>query len=148
MFDRYLWPERRALTDAERGAADGRIARAQTAGTITADQARDRQQRLARAANRGELTAAVAGLGAAPAGLLAVPRVAAALWVALNVVQLIVWAMVSLISWSLDSPWWLWSVLGGAVVVAGIARGVEWTYQLLLAEDRPSPFGGGLRVHA
>lgn len=46
-------------------------------------------------------------------------RILTAVWLAVVLVELAVWLMICVISGNLESPWWLWSVLGGVVVVGG-----------------------------
>jgi hypothetical protein len=145
MINELLWPERQPVRGPEIDAATRRIADAQAAGKITAEQAEGRQAQVAAAGNRGELYAAVTALGPLPP--LALPRVAAGLWGALGAVQLTVWLLICLISWSLDGPWFLWSLAGGALVVLGISRGVEWAHRHLLGGGSHA-FEGGSRADA
>lgn len=54
-------------------------------------------------------------------------RVATGLWLAVSAVNLVVWLMVTIISGSVDGPWFLWSVAAGGVVVLGL-RFADRTY--------------------
>jgi len=57
-----------------------------------------------------------------PTGFFIARGVAVALWLTLSAVNLVVWLMICLISGGWDDPWWLWSVLIGALAVAGVRR--------------------------
>jgi hypothetical protein len=46
-------------------------------------------------------------------------RILTAVWLAVLLVELAVWLMICVISGNLESPWWLWSVLVGGVIVGG-----------------------------
>jgi hypothetical protein len=46
-------------------------------------------------------------------------RILAALWLGLLLVELGVWLMIWIISGDLESPWWLWTVFVGGVIVGG-----------------------------
>lgn len=51
--------------------------------------------------------------------LTMVTRILAALWLGLVLVEVGVWLAIWIFSGDLESPWFLWSVLGGGVVVGG-----------------------------
>jgi hypothetical protein len=44
-------------------------------------------------------------------------RVVTALWLGVAVLQFMVWAAVCAVRGSVDSPWWVWEFIGGAIVV-------------------------------
>lgn len=46
-------------------------------------------------------------------------RILTAVWLAVVLVELAVWLMICVFSGNLESPWWLWSVLVGGVIVGG-----------------------------
>jgi hypothetical protein len=46
-------------------------------------------------------------------------RVLTAVWLAVVLVELAVWLVICVISGDLQSPWWLWSVLVGGIIVGG-----------------------------
>jgi hypothetical protein len=47
-------------------------------------------------------------------------RVVTGLWLGVAVIQFIVWAAVCAVRGSVDSPWWFWEFIGGAIVVGGL----------------------------
>lgn len=52
--------------------------------------------------------------------LAMVARAATLVWLVVSAVNFVVWLLVCLFSQSLDSPWFLWSLVTGGIVVAGI----------------------------
>jgi hypothetical protein len=67
----------------------------------------------------------------APADGLRTARWAAgALTVVLTAVQLVVWLMISIISKSVDTPWWLWSTIPGVVVTGFLSWMISTRDQL------------------
>jgi hypothetical protein len=57
-------------------------------------------------------------------------RVLTALWLGVVLVEVVIWLAICVIGGNLESPWWLWSVLVGGVVVGGVrlaARGQKKT---------------------
>jgi hypothetical protein len=46
-------------------------------------------------------------------------KILTALWLGLVLVEFGIWLMICIISGDFESPWWLWSVLVGGVVVGG-----------------------------
>ena len=51
--------------------------------------------------------------------LTMITRILTAIWLGLVLVELGVWLAICVISGDLESPWWLWTVLVGGVVVGG-----------------------------
>ena len=51
--------------------------------------------------------------------LTMVTRILTALWLGLVLVEFGVWLAICVIGGDLESPWWLWTVLVGGVVVGG-----------------------------
>ena len=49
-------------------------------------------------------------------GLQTARWAAGAVTVVLTAVQLVIWPMISIISKSVDTPWWLWSAVPGVIV--------------------------------
>ena len=49
-----------------------------------------------------------------------VRAVVTGVWLAVSLVQFVVWTLVCLIGWHLVNPWWIWTVLVGGVVVGGL----------------------------
>jgi hypothetical protein len=52
-------------------------------------------------------------------------RVLTAVWLAVVLVEVAVWLVVCVVSGDLESPWWLWSVLVGGVIVGGFHLAVR-----------------------
>jgi hypothetical protein len=46
-------------------------------------------------------------------------RILTAAWLAVLLVELAIWLVICVVSGDLESPWWLWTVLVGGVVVGG-----------------------------
>jgi hypothetical protein len=42
------------------------------------------------------------------------------LWLLVSTVQFTVWTLVCVIGWHLASPWWLWTVAVGGIIVVGL----------------------------
>jgi hypothetical protein len=40
--------------------------------------------------------------------------------VAVTGIQMVVWLLICIIGWHIESPWWLWSLGGGALVIGGL----------------------------
>jgi hypothetical protein len=40
--------------------------------------------------------------------------------VAVTGIQLVVWLLICIIGWHIESPWWLWSLGGGALAIGGL----------------------------
>jgi hypothetical protein len=130
LFGKLLWPERTPVSETERELAATRISRARTTGILTDDQARQRHDLLPGARTRADLREALDGLpGAAPGGLLIVRRVFTALWLAVSIIQLCIWVLVCVIGAHFASPFWLWTVVGGAVIVGGLWWVTESEYR-------------------
>lgn len=58
--------------------------------------------------------------GATPAGWHLARRVVTAVWLGGIGVQLIIWALMSLIGWRFVNPYWLWTAAVGGVVVGAL----------------------------
>jgi amino acid transporter len=48
-----------------------------------------------------------------------ITRVLLALWLGIVLVEFGIWLVICLVAGELESPWWLWGVLVGGVVVGG-----------------------------
>jgi hypothetical protein len=57
-------------------------------------------------------------------GLRRARRIAAVIWLSATGVQIVLWAVICLATVNVDAPWWLWTLLPGAVVV-GVLRLLE-----------------------
>jgi hypothetical protein len=53
-------------------------------------------------------------------GLHTARNVVTAAWVGASSLQFVVWVAICLIGWHLINPFWLWSVLGGGVIVGAM----------------------------
>ncbi len=69
----------------------------------------DHQQQLVDGRSRG-----------APSTLTSVRRALTLLLIAVTAIQIVVWLLICIIGWHLESPWWLWSAAGGALIIGGI----------------------------
>lgn len=134
-FGRILWPERILVTELERKLAITRVEHARSVGELDVQQARLRLERLDAAATRAELCAALEGRPdpLTPPGLRIAPRVGAALWLALSLVDTIIWVSIGLISGQWDSAWLLWPLIGGGVLVLGLWSTREWDRRMRLS---------------
>jgi hypothetical protein len=63
-------------------------------------------------------------------GLRTARWAAGALTVVLTAVQLVVWLMISIISKSVDTPWWLWSTIPGVLVTGFLSWMISTRDQL------------------
>ena len=55
--------------------------------------------------------------GTRPAGGLA-RRVVTIVWAVVGGIQFVIWLLMSLISQSFKAPFWLWTIVGGGIVLA------------------------------
>ncbi|QWF77268.1 hypothetical protein [Amycolatopsis sp. CA-230715] len=118
---RMLMSERIPASAADRDAAVSRITRGREDGALTEREAGDRFDRLDIAATREAVRRALEGLpGVPPAVLVPVRRVVTWVWLGVNVVQIAVWLLMCLIGLHFAPPFWLWSVVGGGLVVAAL----------------------------
>jgi hypothetical protein len=120
LLRRLLWPdtvpadaEDKARALAVLDAPDAGLTEAERAARITAVDA---------AATRNDLYLALEGLGAGvpPWGVTMALRVASMVWIAMTAVQIVVWLAIGIGTGGLDVPWWLYSSVGGAGVVAAL----------------------------
>jgi hypothetical protein len=54
-----------------------------------------------------------------------ITRILLAVWLGVVLVEFGVWLAICLIGGEFESPWWLWSVLVGGVVVGGVHLAVR-----------------------
>jgi len=95
-----------------------RIEQARKAGSLNEEQARERQEQVPLAQTRLELRPAIEGLpGTTSPGLLATRQVVTAVWFALTLVQFVIWVLVCIIGLHFANPWWIWSFVGGLIIV-------------------------------
>jgi len=136
MLGRLLWPERIPVSAEHRAVATSRISNAQATGLIDAAEARERQARVQVASTREELRPSVDGLpGTTPKGLIIARRVATGIWLGMSLIQFCVWMLVCLIGLHLVNPWWLWTAIGGGLIVAGLWWATESEYRMTPAID-------------
>jgi hypothetical protein len=121
MLGPLLWPESQALSNQDRQTAHAKIESAASQGALTVQEAEDRHELLRAANTRGELRRVFNGLPAAvpPSGLTRALRLVTAAWLAICVVQFLVWVILAVFG-HFDGPWWLWSDIGAGLVVAGL----------------------------
>lgn len=128
---RMLMSERIPASTAAREGAASWIVRARENGALTEQEAGDRRARLDSAATRDAVRHVLDGLpGVPPPGLVPVRRVITWVWLGLNVVQIAVWLLMCLIGLHFAPPFWLWSVLGGGLVVAALWWLTESVYRV------------------
>lgn len=117
-----------APTDADREAAAQRIGRGYAEGRITVQEFDERLAALWRAATHSELRILLADM---PEGPVTAPaptatptdrpllRLLTGGWLAINVVNFVVWALICMIGFQWESPWWLWSLVPAGLALAG-----------------------------
>jgi hypothetical protein len=115
-------PDEQELSYTDKQAAHAKIESAARQGVLSARQAADRHRLLNDSHRRGQLREVLAGLHDAvpPTGLTLALRIAAVGWLAVCVIQFVIWVVLAAFG-HLDRPWWLWSDLG-----LGLAVGVLW----------------------
>ncbi|WP_328327161.1 hypothetical protein OHA70_00245 [Kribbella sp. NBC_00382] len=115
-------PDELELSYTDKQAAHAKIESAARQGVLSAQQAADRHRLLNESHRRGQLREVLAGLHDAvpPTGLTLALRIAAVGWLAVCVIQFVIWVVLAAFG-HLDWPWWLWSDLG-----LGLAVGVLW----------------------
>jgi len=114
-----VWPDARRASDEDRATAEATVEAAVAGGILPASEAGYRRVSIGTARTRGDLRHAVRGLagGVPPEGLTTALGVASAIWLVMTVAQVVVWLVIGVAN-GLDGPWWLYSTLPGAVVVA------------------------------
>lgn len=115
-------PDEQELSYTDKQAAHAKIESAARQGVLSTQQAADRHRLLNDSHQRGQLREVLAGLHDAvpPTGLTLALRIAAAGWLAVCVIQFVIWLVLAAFG-HLDWPWWLWSDVG-----LGLAVGVLW----------------------
>ncbi|HVX46083.1 MAG TPA: DUF1707 domain-containing protein [Mycobacteriales bacterium] len=118
-----------APSDADREAAAQRIGRGYAEGRITVQEFDERLAALWRAATHAELRILLADMPDGPAPAITAPksaptdrpmlRLLTGGWLAINVVNFVVWALICIIGFRWESPWWLWSLVPAGLVLAG-----------------------------
>jgi hypothetical protein len=117
-FKRLFWPDLRAASSSDREIATERIQRAHADGLITEEELRERQDQVPPAQTRAELRPAIKDLpGTTSPGLLATRQAVTAVWLGVNFIQIVVWVLICVIGLHFANPWWLWSLVGGLIIV-------------------------------
>jgi hypothetical protein len=122
-------PDLIRVTDLDRKATEARLRVAHTNGSLTLDELDERLGVLWLTKTRADLVALVRDLPMPPppAPPPAPPKpnparttmkVLTAIWLSLSSVNLIIWLMVSLISFDIAYPWFLWPFLPPGAVLA------------------------------
>lgn len=116
---RCLWPDTvpAGADDKARALA---VLDARRGSGLTDAELRSRGEAVDAAATRNDLYLALEGVGGGvpPWGVTMALRVASAIWIAMTAVQIVVWLAIGVGTGGLDVPWWLYSSVGGGVVVA------------------------------
>jgi hypothetical protein len=114
------------VTELDRKLAATEIEHARSEGEYDVSEA---ARRLAMA--HAALRVAVAGRAddVIPPALEAAPRIAAALWLLVSVVHVVIWLMIGVISGDWDL-WPLWVLFGGGVLAGGVWAAREWDRRL------------------
>lgn len=115
-------PDEQPLSYTDKQAAHAKIESAARQGVLSAQQAANRHRLLNGSHRRGDLREVLAGLHDAvpPSGLTLALRIASVGWLAVCVIQFVVWFMLAVFG-NLDWPWWLWSDIG-----LGLGVGILW----------------------
>ncbi|MGI5225027.1 hypothetical protein [Actinoallomurus sp. CA-142502] len=119
LAQRLLHPDQVTLAETERDHARHRVEDAVYAGELGKEHAATALTRVANARTRGDLRRAMGVVpgGAAPSGLVNALRGASAVWLGGTAVQIVVWALITVIGLHLTEPWWLWTLIPGLFVV-------------------------------
>jgi hypothetical protein len=114
-----LSPDEVPLSATDKQAAQAKLESASRQGALTAWQAADRHEQLNAALVRGDLRQVFAGLDDAvpPSGLTRALQFATAGWLAVCVIQFVIWVILATFG-HFDWPWWLWSDIGLGLGVA------------------------------
>jgi hypothetical protein len=115
-------PDEQELSSTDKQSAHAKIESAARQGLLSAQQAADRHRLLNESHCRGQLRDVLAGLHDAvpPTGLTRALRIASVGWLAVCLIQFVVWFALATFG-HLDWPWWLWSDVG-----LGLGVGILW----------------------
>lgn len=121
LLERLLSPEWTPVSDTDRKLAATRITQAQAIELITDEEAQQRHAALRTARTRADLRVALDGLpGGTPAGFRAALRIITAIWLGVCVIQFTIWLLICIINLQLISPFWIWTVGGGGIILGGL----------------------------
>lgn len=127
-----LPPDRLRASDADRQAVEGRLRAAHDSGFITLAEFDERLGAVYRCKTRGDLAKVLMDLPAetlkpsAPGPVRPrarnprAMRVLTTIWLAISLVNVVIWGLVCITSFELVYPWWLWVVAPTGVVLATI----------------------------
>ena len=120
IVNQLVWPESKPADDRDRARARDVLAAGVAEGRMSAAESERRLATVATATTREDLYRALRGLegGVPPEGLRTALRVATSVWLLTSVVQFAVWFTMSLVSGTVDAPWWLYSTSVGGVIVS------------------------------
>jgi uncharacterized protein DUF1707 len=118
-----LRPEGRSASDTDRSSASYAVRAAVADGRLPETDGDGRLHAIESAEHRGELRLALSGISGAlpPRGLTTALGAASAVWLVTTALQVVVWLTMALATAHLDTPWWLYSAVGGGMIV-----GVLW----------------------
>jgi hypothetical protein len=119
------------VTELDRKLAATEIEHARSEGEYDVSEAARRLAMAQTATTHAALRVAVAGRAddVIPPALEAAPRIAAALWLLVSVVHVVIWLMIGVISGDWDL-WPLWVLFGGGVLAGGVWAAREWDRRL------------------
>ncbi|MBB5788562.1 hypothetical protein [Jiangella mangrovi] len=121
LLRRLLWPDTVPASAEDRARALAVLA-GQGGSGLAEDERRSRSAAVDEAVTRNDLYLTLEGLGAGvpPWGVTTALRVASVVWIVMTAVQIVVWLAIGVGTGGLDVPWWLYSSVGGAGVVAAL----------------------------
>lgn len=119
------------VAELDRKLAATEIEHARSKGEYDVAEAARRLALVQIATTHAALRVAVAGRAddVIPPALEAAPRIAAALWLLISIVHIVIWLMIGVISGEWD-PWLLWVLFGGGLLAAGVWAAREWDRRL------------------
>ncbi|WP_409185653.1 hypothetical protein F9C11_16000 [Amycolatopsis sp. VS8301801F10] len=120
------------VTELDRKLAATEIEHARSEGEYDVAEAARRLALVQTATTQAALRVAVAGRAAdaVPPALEAAPRIAAALWLVVSVVHVVIWLTGGLLGEEWDPSWLLWVLFGGGVLAGGVWAAREWDRRL------------------
>jgi hypothetical protein len=118
-----VWPDGRSASDTDRSSASDAVRTAVADGRLPGTERDSRLYAIESAEHRGDLRPALSGISGVfpPRGLTTALGAASAVWLITTVLQIVVWLTLALATAHLDTPWWLYSGVGGGMIV-----GVLW----------------------
>ncbi|WP_328603669.1 hypothetical protein OG943_26720 [Amycolatopsis sp. NBC_00345] len=119
------------VTELDRKLAATEIEHARSEGEYGVAEAARRLALVQTATTRAALRVAVGSRAGdvIPPAIEAAPRIAAALWLLISVVHIVIWLMIGLITGDWD-PWPIWVLVGGGLLAAAVWAAREWDRRL------------------